>query len=157
ARLAQRLLEPLRQRVAARFLRVDGLLKDRLAPRGLLGENPLRFGELRLVAALGLLVRHHATEVRVDHECRLAARTGDLELRFQPCHQRFPPPSARASPYSSNAFCTSIGLPSGSVAVSFRSRICALRQSNRWPKPAVSVSSVVVKRLPAAIFGVRTR
>src|SRR5262249_44386343 len=157
ARLTQRLFEPLRQRVAARFLVVDRLLEDRFAPGGLLRENPLRFGQLRLVGALRLLVRHDPAKVRVDHERRLAARTCDLELRFQPCHQRFPPPSARASPYSLNSFLSSRGLPSGSVAVSFRSRICALRQSNRWPKPAVIVSSVAVKRLPAAIFGVRMR
>src|SRR5262249_55353015 len=133
----------------------------RLAARGLLREDSLRLGQLRLVATLGLLVRDDAPEIQVDHQRRLAARAGDFEFGFEPCHQRFPPglgpPSARARPFSVKSFLSSSGLPSGSVAVSFRSWICARRQSNRWPKPAANVSSVAVKRLPAATFGVRMR
>src|SRR5439155_3937841 len=129
ARLAQRLLEPLRQRVAAPLFRVDRLLEDRLAARRLLRENALRLGELRLVAAIRLLVGDDPAKIRVDDQRRLAARAHHLELRFQPCHQRFPPPSAPASPPTSNCFLISSGLPSGSVAVSRRSRICARRKS----------------------------
>ena len=59
----QRLLEAPRQRIAARLLGLDRLLEERLAARRLLGEDPLRLGQLGLVAALRLLVRDDAPEV----------------------------------------------------------------------------------------------
>ena len=65
-RLLQRLFEAARQRVAARLLGLDRLLEDRLAPRRLFGEDPLRVVQLGLVAALGLVVRDDPAEVEVD-------------------------------------------------------------------------------------------
>ena len=62
-----------------------------------LGEDPLRFVELGLVAALRLFLTHDTPQVDVDHERRLAAGTGDFEFRLEPRHHFFPP-SAPATP-----------------------------------------------------------
>src|SRR6185436_7454067 len=64
-RLAERFLEAARQCVAAGLLVCDRLLEDRLAARRLLGEDALRFAQLRLVGALRLVVRHDAPEVQI--------------------------------------------------------------------------------------------
>src|SRR6185295_2417817 len=95
------------------------------------------------VSAVGLAVRHHPAQVGVDDEDRLTARAGYFELRLQLRHQRDPPkPSSTPSrPPFSNFFVSSSGVPSGSVAVSRRSRICMRWKLKRWPKPAANVSS----------------
>ena len=69
-RLPQRLLEPLRERVAARPLGGDRLLEERLAPRRFVGEDALRVGQLRPIAAHRLDVAHDALQVGVDDERR---------------------------------------------------------------------------------------
>ena len=79
-RLLERLLEAPRQRVTLVLLRLNRLLEERLAPRGLGGEDPLRFVQLRLVRTLRLLVRDDATKVRVDDQRRVAAGAHKLEL-----------------------------------------------------------------------------
>ena len=53
----------LRQRVAARLLGLHGLLEQRVAARFLLGQNPVRLVELRLVGALGFDVTDDALAV----------------------------------------------------------------------------------------------
>src|SRR6476646_3319238 len=88
-RLAQRFLEPTCQRIAARLLRLDGLLEQRLAPACLLGENARRFGQLWLVTSLRFLVRDDPPEVRVDNQDCVTARTLELELAFQLRHARY--------------------------------------------------------------------
>ncbi len=80
ARLAQGFLEPLRKRIAAVLLRVDRLLENRLAARRLVGEDPGRIAQLGLVATLGLDVRHHALQIDIDDQSRLAAGTGHFDL-----------------------------------------------------------------------------
>src|SRR5206468_976951 len=134
-RLLQRLFEAPRQRVAARLLRFHRLLEHRFAARRLLGDNALRLTQLRLVAALGLQVRHDAAEVRVDDERGVTAGANHFDLRLEPRHYFLPPPNAPARPLASNCFFNSSGLPSGSVAVKRRSRTCIRRKSNRCPKP----------------------
>src|SRR5439155_8203605 len=131
-RLLQGFLEAPRERIAARLLRLHRLLEDRLSARRFLRENALRLAQLRLVAALGLFVRHDAPKIRVDDERRRAARAGDLDLRFEARHHRFPPtpPRIPASPPGSSCFFRSSGLPPGSLAVSRRSRTCMLWKSN---------------------------
>src|SRR5207249_4133323 len=125
--------EPFRQRIHARLLRVDGLFEDGFAPRRLIGENPLRFAQLRFVAVLRFLVRDDASEVLVEDQRRLTAGTSQLELRMQFGHQRFPP-RYPASPLAVNCFFSSRGFPSGSFADSRTSVSCILRKSKRCPK-----------------------
>src|SRR5437870_6721125 len=74
-RLTQRLFEAAGQRIAARLLGFDRLLEECLAPPRLFGKNPRGFVQLRLVAALRLLVRNDTPEVGVDYEQRAAAWT----------------------------------------------------------------------------------
>ena len=82
-RLAKRFLEAACQRIATRLLGLNGLFEQRLAAAGLVGENPRRFAELRLVAALGLLVRDDPPEVGVNDQDCAAAGTLELELALQ--------------------------------------------------------------------------
>src|SRR5437660_3801039 len=49
-RLLQRFLEPARERISSRLLRVNRLLEDLLAAGRLLGEDALSVADLRLVA-----------------------------------------------------------------------------------------------------------
>src|SRR5262245_24364931 len=155
-RLAQRLFEPLRERVAARLFGVHRLLEDRLAARRLFREDPLRLAQLRLVAALRFLVPRNPPEVGVEKERGLTARARQLEFRFQLRHHFFPP-RAPASPPAWNCFLISIGLPSGAFATSFRSVICMRRKLNRCPKPATNASSGTWNRPPGGISCVVTR
>src|SRR5262249_24897406 len=117
---AQGLLESLRQGIAARFFRFDGLLEDCFAAGGFLRENPLGFAQLGVVAPLPLAMRDHTAEVEVHDERRLAAWARDLDFRLQARHHRFPP-NAPARPLPANSFLISIGEPSGSFAVSRKS------------------------------------
>src|SRR5262249_26250042 len=71
---------------------------------GLFREDALRFAELRLQAALRLLVRYHATEVHIDNQRRLTARADDLPLRFEACHSGGPSRRPTAN-YHSAADC----------------------------------------------------
>src|SRR5213075_2380744 len=80
-RLTQRLLEALRQRVAAVLFRGEGLLEERLAAGGLFGEDLVRVVELRTVRGRRLDVANHALQIRVDHERGRTARTRDFEFR----------------------------------------------------------------------------
>src|SRR5262249_13356191 len=111
SRLLERLLEPPREGVAACFLGVDRLLKDGLPPSCFFREDSLRLAQLRLVSALGLVVRHDPPEIEVDHQRGLAAGTRHFEFRLQSPHQFFPPSpsSPPANPPFSNAFASSIG------------------------------------------------
>src|SRR5438094_155978 len=83
---SQRRLEASCQRVTARLLGFDRLLEERLAAARLVGKNARGFAQLRLVAALRLLVRDDTSEVGVDHEQRAAARTLHFKLAFQLRH-----------------------------------------------------------------------
>ena len=84
--LTQRFFESTRQGVPARLLRFDGLIEQRVTPRRFLSQDALRIGELGLVAALRLLMRHDAPEVRVDDKDCIAARTPDFDLALQLGH-----------------------------------------------------------------------
>src|SRR5436190_3388127 len=161
-RLLQRFLEPLRQRVAARLFRFDRLLEDRLAPPLLLGQNPLCVAQLRLVAAIRLLVRHHPAEIRVNDERRLTAGADDFDLGFQARHTLFyflllnARPSAASAP-SSKSFTISIGWLLGSFAFRRTSVICSRLKSKRWPNPSTKASSGDWNFSPAEISGVVIR
>ena len=98
--LAKRLVESARQRSAARFLLVDRLLEDHFSPRGLLSENLLRVAQLRFVRAFRLIVSDDSFEIDIDDQQRVAARTDNVEFRFELGHAspQFPDPSPRASP-----------------------------------------------------------
>ena len=85
-RLLQRLFEPPRQRVAARPLRLHGLLEQRLAPRLRVRQDPVRLVQLRLVGALGLDVTDDAPEALVDHQRGLAARADGLRISVRERH-----------------------------------------------------------------------
>ena len=82
-RLPQRFFESARQRVAARLLGFDRLLEQRVTTRRFLREDALRIGQFGLVSALRLLMRHDPSEVRVDDQHRIAARTTDLDFALQ--------------------------------------------------------------------------
>src|SRR5579862_7553105 len=97
----ERFFEPARERVAARLLRLHRLLENRFPARRLLRQDALRFGQLRLVATLGLVMADDTTEIDVDHEKRLAAGTAHFDFRLQPRHYFFPP-SAPARPLTRN-------------------------------------------------------
>ena len=88
-RLTQRFLEPTCQRITARFLGLDGLLEQRLASAGLVGENARRFGQLRFVTSLGFLVRDDSPEIGVHDQNCAAARTPELELALQLRHTHY--------------------------------------------------------------------
>lgn len=62
------------------FLGVNRLLEDRFTPRGFGVENPMRVAQLRLIGALGLVMRHNTAEVQIDDEHRLTARTDHFKL-----------------------------------------------------------------------------
>src|SRR4029453_17363200 len=148
--LLQRLLETPRQRIAARPLGLERVLESGLTPGGLFREDTLCFAQLGLVSTLRFLVAHDSPEIGIDNESRLAAGTGDFQLRLQPHGHFLPPiPFKAPSPVSSNCFFNSSGWPFGSFAVSRRSRICARRKSNRCPSPATNTSSGARKRPPA--------
>ena len=49
-------------------------------------EDPGSVVQLRLVAALGHPMAHHATKVRVDHEDRVAAGACNFDLAFELRH-----------------------------------------------------------------------
>ena len=87
--LLQRFLEAPRQGVAARLLGIDRLLKHGLAPSRFLGENPVRVAQFGLVPALGFAVGHHAPEIGVDDEHRLAAGARHLDFGFEPRRHSF--------------------------------------------------------------------
>src|SRR5688572_20131335 len=74
--LPERFLEPLRQRVPPRLLRLDRLLEQRLAPRLLLRQDAVRVVDLRLVGALRLDMPDDPSQALIDHQHGLAARTG---------------------------------------------------------------------------------
>src|SRR5688572_17142819 len=77
-RLLEGLLEPPRQRIAARLFRGERLLEQGLAPRRFRRQDPLGFAQLGLVRALVLAVRDDAAEIHVDDERGVTAGTRDL-------------------------------------------------------------------------------
>src|SRR4051812_35386470 len=64
--LPKRLFETARQGIATRALRGNGLLEQRLTPRSLFRDQPVRVAQFRTIAANGLFVPHDAPQVRVD-------------------------------------------------------------------------------------------
>jgi hypothetical protein len=84
--LAQRLLEPARQRGVTSLFSFHRLRKERFAPRILSRENFRRGIQLRLVGALNFAVRDHAAQVGINHKRGAAAGTGNLELARQLRH-----------------------------------------------------------------------
>jgi hypothetical protein len=81
ARLAQRFLEALRQRVAARLLGGDRLLERGFAPRRLLGEDTFGVAQLRpRPVAHGFAVPDDPLQVGVHHQGGAAARARNLEF-----------------------------------------------------------------------------
>ena len=75
ARLLQRFLEALRERVAPRSLRLHRLLEQLIAAGFLVGQNPMGVVELRLAGSLGFLVPDDALEAGIDDERGVAAGT----------------------------------------------------------------------------------
>ena len=72
---------------------------------------------------------------------------------FRRAISAFPPRARRRGRSPSNCIFSSIGLPSGSVAVRRRSVICMRRKSKRWPKPATNASSGTCKPSAGGIDG----
>jgi len=105
--LTQRFLESPRQRIATRLLGFDRLLEQRLTTRRFLREDALRIGQFGLVSALRLLMRHDASEVRVNDQYGIATRTVDLDFALQlghpPILERTGRPSNRRPPAPSHA------------------------------------------------------
>jgi hypothetical protein len=85
--LLERLLEAARERVAARFLRLHGLIEQRVAPRLLVGQDPVGLVELRLVGPFGFDMPNDALQALVDNERRLTARTHHLVLGSELSHR----------------------------------------------------------------------
>src|SRR5688572_28825203 len=83
ARLSQRFLEALGERVAARALVLDRFREDRFPARRRVGQDAFGVAEFRLVLVLRLDVPHHPPQVRVDHEYRPATRARHVEFRFE--------------------------------------------------------------------------
>ena len=61
----------------------DRLFEQCVATFRFLSKDALRVGQFGLVSALRLLMRHDPSEVRVNDQHRIAARTTDLDLALQ--------------------------------------------------------------------------
>src|SRR3954447_2243018 len=93
-RLAKRFLEAARQRVAAILLFGERFLEQRLAARGLLGQDALRVVQLGAIRIGRLAVADDALQVAVDHELGRTARAVDLEFGCELGHAIYPPAPA---------------------------------------------------------------
>src|SRR3954470_4472038 len=93
-RLAKRFLEAARQRVTARLLFGERFLEQRLAARGLLGQDALRVVQLGAIRIGRLAVADDALQVAVDHELGRTARAIDLEFGCELGHAIYPPAPA---------------------------------------------------------------
>ena len=81
--LLQRLFKPLRERIAFRPFGVEGLFERRVAARLFVGKNALGVGQLDVEPGRRLAVRDDASEVQIDDQHRVAARTDDFALGLE--------------------------------------------------------------------------
>ncbi len=84
--LLQRFLESTRQIIIPGALGLQRLLKQRLAARSLIGNNPGGLIKFRSLTAIRLAMRDNTSQVDINSHRGAAARTRELELALQLRH-----------------------------------------------------------------------
>src|SRR5262249_7974575 len=125
-----------------------GLLKDRFAPGGFFGEQPMGVAELGPIAAHWLLVTHDAPQVHIDHEGCLAAGTCDVEFGFELHGVRRPPARRTYVPRLLPLHSSQTAAPLSSVAVTSILKTDCPLLSNRWPNAVSNLESGAVSVCP---------
>ena len=149
SRACERFLETFRQRVAATLLVGDRLLKERLAPRRLFGEDPLRVVELGALGRRRLAVPDDALQVARPRPASPSSTGIDFEFRFELGHGSLSF-LHRAEVRSFSSQSSTTGCPAASVARTSTRLMCSRAGLNRCPSPVTKLGE---RRLEAPAGG----